>query len=58
MVMISTMILCHPKTSGEEATFSALSFCVESPPPELEQSYAALTVFSCTRREGVLQMLL
>jgi hypothetical protein len=58
MVMISVVILCPPETSGAEATFSALSSCVESLPPELEQSSAVLTVLSYTRREGVLQMLL
>jgi hypothetical protein len=58
MVMISVVILCHPETSGAEAIFSALSSCIESPSPELEQSSAALTVPSCTRRKGVLQMLL
>jgi hypothetical protein len=30
MVMIYVVILYHPKTSGAEATFSALSSCVES----------------------------
>jgi hypothetical protein len=58
MVMISAMIRCHPETSGMEATIGALSSCIESPLPELEQSSAALTVPSCTRCEGVLQMLL
>jgi hypothetical protein len=58
MVMISTVIRCHPETSGMEATIGALSSCIESPLPELEQSSAALTIPSCTRRQGVLQMLL
>jgi hypothetical protein len=52
------VILYHPETSGAEVTFDALSSCIESPLPELEQSSAALTVPSCTRCEGVLQMLL
>jgi hypothetical protein len=54
MVMSSAVILDHHETSGAEATFGALSSCVESPSPELEQSSTALTVPSCTRREGVL----
>jgi hypothetical protein len=54
MVMSSAVILDHPETSGAEATFGALSSCVESPSPELEQSSTTLTVPSCTRREGVL----
>jgi hypothetical protein len=48
MVVISVVIHCHPETSG------ALSSRVEGPPPELEQSSAALTVPSYTRRKGVL----
>jgi hypothetical protein len=52
MVMISTVIRCHP------ATFGALSSCVEGSLPELEQSFMTLTIRFCTRREGVLQMLL
>jgi hypothetical protein len=58
MVMISTVIRCHPETSSVEVTFCALSSHVESPLPELEQNSAVLTVPSCTRREGVLHMLL
>jgi hypothetical protein len=58
MVMISAVILCHPETSDAEATFDTLSSCIESPPPELEQSSTTLTIPSCTRHEGVLQMLL
>jgi hypothetical protein len=58
MVMISVMIPCHPETSGAEVTFDALSSRVENPPLEPEQSSTALTVPSCTRCEGVLQMLL
>jgi hypothetical protein len=58
MVMISAMILCHPETSGAEATFGALFSCVESPPSELEQSSTALIIPSYTKHEGVLHMLL
>jgi hypothetical protein len=57
MVMISVIILYYPETSGAEATFGTLSSCVERP-PELERSFAALTIPSCIRCEGVLQMLL
>jgi hypothetical protein len=56
MVMISVVILYHPETSDMKATFGALSSCVESPPPELEQSSTTLTFPSCTRPECVLQM--
>jgi hypothetical protein len=58
MVMIFAVMLCHPETFGAEATFRALSSCIESPLPELEQSSAALSIPSCTTREGVLHMLL
>jgi hypothetical protein len=54
MVMISTVVLCHPETSGVEATFAILSSYVESPPFELEQSSTTLTIPSCTRHEDVL----
>jgi hypothetical protein len=54
MVMISVVILYHPETSGAEATFGALSSCVESPLPELERSSAALTIPSYIRCECVL----
>jgi hypothetical protein len=54
MVMIFAVIFYHRETFGAEATFDALSSCIESPPPELEQSSAALTVPSYTIREGVL----
>jgi hypothetical protein len=58
MVMISAFILYHPETSSAEATIGVLSSCIESPPPELEQSFMALIVPSCTRRESVVKMLL
>jgi hypothetical protein len=58
MVMISAFILYHPETSSAEATIGVLSSCVESPPPELEQSSMALIIPSCTRRESVVKMLL
>jgi hypothetical protein len=49
MVMISTVVLCHPETSAVEATFTILSSYVESPPSEVEQSSTMLTIPSCTR---------
>jgi hypothetical protein len=58
MVMISAVILYHHETSYTDPTFDTLSSCVESPPPELEQSSTALTIPSYTRCESVLQMLL
>jgi hypothetical protein len=58
MVMISTVIRCHLETFGVGATFGVLSSHVKGSPPELEQSSAALIILSCTRREGVLHMLL
>jgi hypothetical protein len=56
MVMTSTVIRCHPETFGMGATFGVLSSHVEGSPPK--QSSSMLTVPSCTKCEGVLQMLL